>query len=179
MGPDYLRPKILIPENHRFSLEPTKAESLADLPWWELFRDPALQELTREALNNNYDLRIAAARVEEARAQIGIARSFLYPQINLGANGITQQVSRASEPSQTLTSDRTFRNLLLGFGLAWELDVFGRIRREAEAATGIFLATEQAQRGVYITLVADVAQSYFTLRELDLELEISPAHGQG
>ena len=110
--------------------------------------------------------------MEEARAQIGIARSFLYPQINLSANGSVQQVSRASEPPQTLTSDRTFRNLLLGFGLAWELDVFGRIRREAEAATGLFLATEQAQRGVYITLVADVAQSYFTLRELDLELEI-------
>ena len=65
-----------------------------------------LQELTREALQNNYDLRIAAARVEEARAQIGIARSFLYPQINLGANGSTQQVSRATEPSQTLASDR-------------------------------------------------------------------------
>jgi outer membrane protein, multidrug efflux system len=173
VGPDYLRPKILIPDTHRFSLEPTKAESLADLPWWELFRDPVLQELTREALNNNYDLRIAAARVEEARAQIGIARSFLYPQINLSANGNVQQVSRFSEPPQTLTSDRTFRNLVLGFGLAWELDVFGRIRREAEAATGIFLATEQAQRGVFITLVADVAQSYFTLRELDLELEIS------
>ena len=173
VGPDYLRPKILIPDTHRGSLEPARAESLADLPWWELFRDPALQELTREALNNNYDLRIAAARVEEARAQIGIARSFLYPQINLSANGSVQQVSRATEPSQTITADRTFRNLLLGFGLAWELDVFGRIRREAEAATGIFLATEQAQRGVYITLVADVAQSYFTLRELDLELEIA------
>ena len=173
LGPDYLRPKILIPDNHRFSPEPDKAESLADLPWWELFRDPTLQELTREALNNNYDLRIAAARVEEARSQIGIARSFLYPQINLSANGSVQQVSRASEPPQALGADRTYRNLLLGFGLAWELDVFGRIRREAEAATGIFLATEQAQRGVYITLVGDVAQSYFTLRELDLELEIS------
>ena len=173
LGPDYLRPKILVPDNHRGVVGAPAAESLADLPWWELFRDPALQELTREALNNNYDLRIAAARVEEARAQIGIARSFLYPQINLSANGSVQQVSRASEPPQTITSDRTFRNLLLGFGLAWELDVFGRIRREAEAATGLFLATEQAQRGVYITLVADVAQSYFTLRELDLELEIA------
>lgn len=173
LGPDYLRPKILIPDNHRGSLEPAKAESLADLPWWELFRDPALQELTREALNNNYDLRIAAARVEEARAQIGVARSFLYPQVDLSGGGSVQQVSRVSEPPQSITSDRTYRNWLLGFGLAWELDVFGRIRREAEAATGVFLATEQAQRGVLITLVADVAQSYFTLRELDLELEIS------
>ena len=135
LGPDYLRPKILIPDNHRFSLEPTQAESLADCPGGSCSDDPALQELTREALNNNYDLRIAAARVEEARAQIGIARSFLYPQINLSANGSVQQVSRASEPPQAFGADRTFRNLLLGFGLAWELDVFGRIRREAEAAT--------------------------------------------
>jgi outer membrane protein, multidrug efflux system len=173
LGPDYLRPKILIPDTYRGSLEPAKAESLADLPWWELFRDPALQELTREALNNNYDLHIAAARVEEARAQIGITRSFLYPQVNLNGIGNVQQVSKFSEPPQSFTSDRSFRNLLLGFSLAWELDVFGRIRREEEAATGVFFATEQARRGVLITLVADVAQSYFTLRELDLELEVA------
>ena len=173
LGPDYLRPKVLIPNDYRGALEPAKAESLADIPWWELFKDPVLQELTREALINNYDLQTAVARVEEARAQIGVARSFLYPQVNVNGGGIAQQVSRATEPSQTLTSThRNFQNWLLGFGLAWEFDVFGRIRREAESATGVFLATEQAQRGVYITLIADVAQSYFILRELDLELEI-------
>ena len=173
LGPDYLRPSFLIPDNHRGVIEPPKAESLADLPWWELFKDPMLQELTREALRSNYDLRTAAARVEEARALVGVTRSFLYPQINLSGGGSLQQASRVSEPPQTTTADRTYRNWLLGFGLAWELDVFGRIRREAEAATAVFLATEQAQRGVLITLIADVAQSYFTLRELDLELEIS------
>ena len=82
MGPDYLRPKVLIPNDYRGALEPAKAESLADIPWWELFKDPVLQELTREALSNNYDLQTAAARVEEARAQIGVVRSFLYPQVN-------------------------------------------------------------------------------------------------
>jgi multidrug efflux system outer membrane protein len=173
LGPDYLRPNVLVPDNHRGVVGAPAAESLADLPWWELFKDPTLQELTREALHNNYDLLTAAARVDEARAQIGFARSFLYPQVNLNAGGSVQQVSRASEPSQTIGGSRTFQNWLLGFGMAWELDVFGRIRREAEAATGVFLATEQAQRGVLISLVADVAQSYFTLRELDLELEIS------
>ena len=101
MGPDYLRPKVLIPNDYRGALEPAKAESLADIPWWELFKDPVLQELTREALINNYDLQTAAARVEEARAQIGVARSFLYPQVNLNGGGIAQQVSRASEPPQT------------------------------------------------------------------------------
>ena len=173
LGPDYLRPKLLIPDNHRGVAGAPAAESIADLPWWEVFKDPALQELTREALRNNYDLQTAAARVEEARFQIGVARSFLFPQVNVSGGGSAQQVSRLSEPPQAFGANRTFQNWLLGFGMAWELDVFGRIRREAEAATGVFLATEQAQRGVFITLVADVAQSYFILRELDLELEIS------
>ena len=173
LGPDYLRPRLLIPENHRGVVGAPAAESLADLPWWELFRDPVLQDLTRESLQQNFDLRIAVARVEQARAQVGVTRSFLFPQVNFNANGTLQQVSRASEPPQSLGTDRTFRNLLLGFGLAWEIDVFGRIRRETEAATAVYFATEQARRGVLITLVADVAQSYFILRELDLELEIS------
>ncbi len=173
LGPDYLRPKVLVPDNYRGVAGAPAAESIADLPWWEVFKDPTLQELTREALSNNYDLQTAVARVEEARTQIGIARSFLYPQVNVNGGGIAQQVSRLTEPSQTLTSThRNFQNWLWGFSLAWEFDVFGRIRREAESATGVFLATEQAQRGVYITLIADVAQSYFILRELDLELEI-------
>jgi len=173
VGPDYGRPPILVPANYRGVTGAPAAESFADLPWFEVFRDPVLQELVREALRSNYDLRIAAARVEEARAQIGIARSFLFPQLNFNGAGGAQQVSRATDPPQSFGGDRNFQNLLLGFSLAWELDVFGRIRRETEAATAIFLATEQAQRAVLITLVADVAQSYFTLRELDLELEIA------
>jgi len=173
VGPDYGRPPVLVPDNYRFAVAPATAESIADLPWWEVFRDPILQELVREALQNNYDLRIAAARVEEARANIGIVRSFLYPQINIQGAGGAQQVSRVTDPPQSFGADRNFQNILLGFGLAWELDVFGKIRREAEAATAVFLATEQAQRGVLITLVADVAQSYFILREFDLELEIA------
>jgi multidrug efflux system outer membrane protein len=138
-----------------------------------VFNDPVLQELTRETLRNNYDLRTAAARVEEARAQISVVRSFLYPQVNLNGGGNAQQVSLASDPPQTLTRSRSFQNWLAGFSMVWELDVFGRIRREAEAATATYFATEMDRRGVYITLVADVAQFYFDLRELDLELEIA------
>jgi multidrug efflux system outer membrane protein len=173
LGPDYLRPKILTPDNHRGIVGAPQAESIADIPWWELFKDPVLQELTRTALVNNYDLRAAAARVEEARAQIGITRSFLYPQLSFSGGASAEQVSRRTEPPQSFGANRTFQNWLMVFNMAWELDVFGRIRRESEAATGVFLATEQAQRGVLITLIADVAQSYFVLRELDLELEIS------
>ena len=173
LGPNYDRPQIVVPANHRGAQTTPTPESLADLPWWELFKDPVLQELTREALRNNYDLRTAAARVEEARAQVGIARSFLFPQLDLSGSGSVQQVSRINEPPQAISSDRTFRNWFLGFGLAWELDVFGRIRREEEAASATYLATDMARRGVLITLIGDVAQFYFTLRELDLELEVS------
>ena len=173
LGPDYLRPKVLTPENHRGVEGAVTTDSIADLPWWELFKDTTLQELTRQALRNNYDLRAAAARVEEARAQIGITRSFLYPQVDVRGSGTTQQVSRNSEPRQTLAPDRTFRNVSLALNMVWELDVFGKIRRETEAATATFIATDMARRGVYIALVADIAQNYFTLRELDLELEIA------
>jgi outer membrane protein, multidrug efflux system len=172
LGPDYVRPNVPIPGNHRGVVGTPAPESLADLPWWELFKDPVLQELTRESLRNNYDLRTAAARVEEARAQIGVVRSFLYPQVNFNGGGSAQQVSRVSEPPQAFGA-RSFQNWLVNFGLVWEIDVFGRIRREAEAASATYVATEMDRRGVYIALVADVAQFYFILRELDLELEIA------
>jgi multidrug efflux system outer membrane protein len=173
LGPNYSRPKIVTPENHRDAQTPAAAESLADVPWWELFKDPVLQELVREGLKNNYDLRAAAARVEEARAQIGVTKSFLYPQVGASVTGTTQQVSRKSEPPQNPTPDSTFRNLFAGLSVAWELDVFGKIRRQTEAATATYVATDMDRRGVYIALVGDVAQNYFTLRELDLELEIA------
>jgi outer membrane protein, multidrug efflux system len=171
LGPDYVRPNVPIPAIHRGVVGAPAPESLADLPWWELFKDPVLQELTREALNSNYDLRTAAARVEEARAQIGVVRSFLYPQVSFSGGGSAQQrLSRVSEPSG---AGRTLQNWLVTFNMVWEIDVFGRIRREAEAASATYLATEMDRRGVYIALVADIAQFYFILRELDLELEIS------
>ena len=173
LGPDYIRPALLIPSTHRGNVEPVRDESIADIPWWKLFQDPVLQELTRTALRNNYDLRTAAARVEEARAQIGIVRSPLYPQINVTSGGSTEQASRLSDPPQSFGASRTFQNWTAGFGMVWELDVFGRVRREAEAATATYYATEMDRRGVYISLVADVAQFYFNLRALDLELEIA------
>jgi multidrug efflux system outer membrane protein len=173
VGPDYQRPAIVIPENYRGLQGTPTPDSLADIPWWEIFKDPVIQELTREALRNNYDLRTAAARVEEARAQIGVARSSLYPQLSLNGGGSAEQVSRASDPPESFGANRNFQNWLAGFSMVWEIDVFGRIRRGAEAASAVYFASEMDRRGVYITLVADVAQFYFELRELDLELEIA------
>jgi multidrug efflux system outer membrane protein len=172
VGPDYNRPSLIVPDSHR-GQQAVSAESLADIPWWELFKDPVLQDLIREALRNNYDLRTAAARVQDARAQIGVARSFLYPQVDVRGGGSAEQVSRASDPPESVGANRNFHNWIAGFGMAWEFDVFGRIRRQAESASAIYYASEMDRRAVYITLVADIAQFYFDLRELDLELEIS------
>src|SRR5688572_8001945 len=124
VGPNYRRPAIVAPDNHRGAVEPAKSESLADIPWWELFKDPVLQDLTREALRNNYDLRTAAARVEEARAGIGVSRSFFYPQLSLNGGGSAEQVSRSSDPSQSLGASRSFQNWFGSFAMSWDFDVF-------------------------------------------------------
>jgi len=174
LGPRYERPVIPAPENHRGLADPAAEESLADVPWWELFQDTALQELIRQSLVANFDVRIAAARVEEARARAGVAKSFLFPEVNLSGGLGVRQVSRLTEPPEDNGQpDREFSNYDLGIGLSWEIDLFGRIRRETEAATAIFVASEEARRGVLIALVSDVAGSYFVLRTLDLELEIA------
>ncbi len=145
---------------------PAQGESLADAPWWQIFDDPALQALIREAIGNNLDLRAAAARVEQARAQAGIARSFLYPQVDGTASYTLQQNSGTAEGDMQ-------QGGIFGFQLSWELDLFGRIRRQTEAAIAQMLASEQGRRGVLVTLVGDVATTYFLLRELDLDLQIA------
>jgi len=152
------------PPQYRFTDGTTEAESLADLPWWQVFDDPALQALVREAIANNLDLRAALARVERARAHAGIAKSFLYPQVD----GTATYTAR-----QNAGGDGVQHNVVYGFQLSWELDLFGRIRREKESAFAVLLATEQARRGVLVTLVGDVASNYFLLRELDAELAIA------
>jgi len=172
LGPKYQRPEVPTPPAHRGAAP--ESESLANLPWWELFQDPALQDLIRESLKGNFDLRIAAARVEEVRALAGISKSFLYPEVNVTAGYSVGQLSTRSDPPQAENGgDRRYQNWDAGFALSWEIDLFGRIRREHEAAVARFLASEESQRGVLVTLVADVASTYFTLRNLDLQLEIA------
>jgi multidrug efflux system outer membrane protein len=128
-----------------------------------------LQALIKEALSGgNLDLRIAVARVEEARARAGIARSFLYPEVNV-TGGYTARGASSSEDED----DTTTQSGSAGFRLSWEIDLFGRLRRERDAATAIALATEQARRGVIVTLIGDIAANYFLLRELDLQLLIA------
>ena len=172
VGPNYARPQMPVPAEHRFIQNTTQAASLADLTWWQVFDDATLQGLIKEALTNNLDVQAAVARVEEARAQAGIAKSFLYPRVDGVA---TFDVRQATDSSPTIIGDNddTQHSRSYGFQLAWEIDLFGRVRRLHEAALARVLASEQGRRGVLVTLVGDVASNYFLLRELDLQLDIA------
>jgi outer membrane protein, multidrug efflux system len=173
VGPDYKRPQMPAPAQYRFVDGQAEAQSMADLPWWQVFGDPTLQVLVREAVTNNLDVRVALARVEAARARAGIAKSFLYPQVDGVAGYTARQASNTPVTPENPDGSSVNQSGEYGFRLSWELDVFGRLRRQNEAAYAIFLATEQARRGVLVTLVGDVSTSYFLLRELDVQLQIA------
>jgi multidrug efflux system outer membrane protein len=174
LGPNYTRPNIPAPPQFRGS-DPTAGQAnLAETKWADLFQDDALKQLVNTALNQNHDLRIAADRVLEARAQYKITFAGELPGID--ATGSFNEVrpsrigaNRFIPPGIGLDSSYT----AAAFTLNWELDFFGRLRRMTEAAKAQYLATEEGRRGVQTTLIADVMTSYFTLRELDAELEIA------
>jgi multidrug efflux system outer membrane protein len=168
VGPNYHRPTVQTPTNFRDLQEnpqvQAQAASFADLPWWQVFQDPKLQELIRTALKQNYDLQIATERINAARGQLAITRSSLFPQVRAGADfeGGKDATTRAKYNFLTLAADATF-----------QLDFFGRLRRANEAARAELLATEDARQTVVLTLVSDVASDYFALLQLDLQLQIT------
>jgi len=178
VGPNYKRPSIPTPQSFRApdSLPAAQAESLADLKWFEVFKDEQLQALIRHALERNYDLRDAAARVEEAHAGLGITRSNQYPNFGSGASIEINRISRdgaTAIPSRFLPSqNRNFGTAALEL-LSFEIDIWGKLRRATEAARANLLSSEENRKAVITTLVSDVATAYLTLRELDYELEIS------
>jgi multidrug efflux system outer membrane protein len=163
VGPEYHRPNL--PEVATYQQEFEKGASIANLPWWELFQDSVLQELIREALKSNRSLRATLARVEEARANLGIVRASLFPMVNYGGEGKLEQTLKSGE---TLSSSAT-----LGLDVSYQVDWWGRIHRANEAALQQLLATEEAYRNAVITLVADVAGAYLVLRDIDNRLLIS------
>lgn len=169
IGPNYERPKDL-PDAPAFRGDETEAEQsfVEELPWWQIFDDPALVDLTQTALANNRDLAVAAARVEQARYFVGVARSDLFPQL-----GYDVEAGR-SEGSENINGLGRTDNLFVGaVNLAWEIDLWGRIRRATQAARAELMATEAFERGVRLSLIAGVASAYFELRELDRELAIA------
>ena len=171
LGPNYARPEMPNPQQFRF-VEGAQAESLADAPWFQVFDDPALQAIIKEAIASNLDLRAAVARVEEMRARAGVAKSFLYPQVD-GVANYSARGATSGQPDDGDDEDTFHQSGMYGFQLSWELDLFGKLRRQQEAALALALASEQARRGVMVTLVGDVASSYFLLRELDVQLLIA------
>jgi multidrug efflux system outer membrane protein len=174
MGPNYQRPKLATPPTFRGADATANQASLADTKWSDLFQDPVLTELVTIALRQNYDIRIAAERVLQARAQLGITRSELLPTLDADGRFSANRNSRIGANQLLPRSTNTDVSYTqAGFSLSWELDIWGRIRRLNESARAQYLASEEARRGVTTTLVADVTTGYFALRELDLELEIA------
>ena len=174
-GADYTRPVVEVPSAHRGDTPAAAGTaSLGDVAWTEVFRDEALTRLISSALERNFDLRVATERVLQARAAFRITRSDQFPAVDAS---LGLQAAR-SAPAGALGVvppgiDTEVAYTQVGFSLGWELDVWGRLRRLTEAARAQYLATENARRGVITTLIGDVAETYLTLRALDLELEIA------
>jgi outer membrane protein, multidrug efflux system len=171
VGPDYKRPDVRAPEAFR-DQTPQGAASLADLAWWDVYQDPRLKELIGAALANGFDPRIAAARVEESAAVAAQVHGQLFPGVGYAGSADRGKNSLLGEPF-TEGGGSTANGFDAYFGAAWELDLWGRVRRLDEAARAQYLATEEARRGVLLSLVSDVAQAYYELLELDDELTIA------
>jgi multidrug efflux system outer membrane protein len=169
VGPNYKRPKTGIPEVFRGQTE-LATNSLAELPWWQVFKDEPLQGLIRAALTNNYDLRIAVTRVEQARAIADEARAGFFPQVNY--QGIAGRGKNAANGTPTI-NPKTSDIFAAAGNASWEIDLWGRIRRLNESARAQFLATREAQRNVRISIISQTAQAYFQLLALDAELQIA------
>ena len=172
VGPNYKRPSVNAPDTYRGltaeEAAKTESASLGDQKWWEVFQDERLQDLIRTALQQNYDVRIAANRILQAQAQLGITRANQLPTIASGAEATNQRLPQ----SRSLPAFDTSANQV-NLSLHWELDFWGRFRRATQAARANLLASQWARQAVISSLVSNVATAYFQLRELDLELEIS------
>jgi multidrug efflux system outer membrane protein len=174
MGPNYKRPSIAMPEQFRAAQVPAQAaDSIAETKWSELFPDDNLRQIVSTALENNFDLRAAAERVQQARAQLGIVRANQFPFFNGQAQwNATRASTLGSLPFIAEGTDLKFAYTQAGVGASWDLDLWGRLRRLTESARAQYLATEENRLALRVSLVGDVMNTYFTLLEQDLELEI-------
>lgn len=170
VGPDYERPAVETPEEWREGLK--GAVSLAETPWWELYKDEALVQMIRSALEANPDVLLALERVTEARARAGFVRADLYPRLDAGASAGS---SKLSEEVLSLPSvkDPKYQHYEVFGALSWELDLWGRIRRGIEAEEALVFAAEEERRAVVVSVVAEVARVYLELRDLDARIELS------
>jgi outer membrane protein, multidrug efflux system len=173
VGPNYQRPAVQTPDAWRIDLP--KAEEVVNTKWWEQFGDPVLNQLIETALRDNLDVRVAAARVDQFIGLLRSSRAQALPQIGYGADVSRSRASQVGQPPLPSGVNPEF-NLYQGtLAASWQIDLFGRVRRLNEAAQAQVYASEQAQRGVVLSLVAGVANSYITLRGLDRQREIAVA----
>ncbi|HHQ48112.1 MAG TPA: efflux transporter outer membrane subunit, partial [Acidobacteria bacterium] len=172
VGPDYEKPETKTPEQWQQSIlerDPALVPAPGEIEqWWKILGDPVLDRLIEEAGRSNYDLRIAIARVQEAREFIGVVSGEAYPQVGASANASR---SRISENQLPLPDGQTHNSFDVGIGASWELDVFGRIRRSVEAATAEYQATEEDRNDVLISVYAQVGRSYVALRTAQARLD--------
>ncbi len=173
VGPNYKRPTINAPTAYRGAGSPSlpSTESFGNEKWWQLFQDPVLQQLIHTALQQNYDVQIAASRILQAQAQLGITRADQFPMVNAGANAFTERNPKISSAFPAYEANAGEIN----FSAIWNLDFWGKYRRQTEAARATLLATEWGRQAVVSSVVSSVATAYFQLRELDSALEISKA----
>jgi outer membrane protein, multidrug efflux system len=171
VGPNYKRPAVDVPTDYRAAMpaQLATAASLGNEKWWEVYQDPVLAQLIHAALQQNYDARIAATRVLEAQAQLGITRASQFPSASVGGDIFSQQNAKVSNqfPSYQVNAGQ------LNLSVIWNLDFWGKYRRQTEEARAQVLATQWGQQAVISSLVANVATAYFQLRALDSELEIA------
>jgi NodT family efflux transporter outer membrane factor (OMF) lipoprotein len=175
VGPNYKRPQLALPGDFRGapSAGPEAAGSIADTKWQELFPDPILNQMVSTALAHNFDLLIAAERVEQARSQLGITRANQYPFLDGQASFTGERSSTVANFPVPAGTKLSASYTTLGAALSWELDIWGRLRRLTEASRARYLASEEGRRAVSVSLVSEVMEAYFQLLEQDLELEIS------
>ncbi len=171
VGPDYVRPPLDAPAGWRLSDQ--DARDLANTAWWEQFADPVLNDLVATALRENRDLMIASARVEQFAGNYGFVRSGLFPQ--LGASADARRQRDVGAVVLGAGQGNTFSTYNVVLNASWEIDIWGRIRRQTEAARAQLLASEEGRRGVILSLVGSVAGAYVNLRDLDRQLEIARA----
>jgi len=171
VGPNYKRPTVNVPTEYRDGTPSPTApgSSLGNEKWWDVYQDPVLADLIHTALQQNYDVRIAAARVLEAQAQLGITRANQFPSASVGADIYSQRNAKVSSvlPGYEVNAGQ------LNLSVIWNLDFWGKYRRQTEEARAQLLATKWGQQAVVSSLVANVATAYFQLRALDSQLEIS------
>jgi len=174
VGPDYQRPQVDMPQTWR--VEDKTAQAITNTSWWEQYDDPVLNELVQSGLQENKDIKIATARIEQFLGLYTTTRAALFPQIGAGTDASRQRVSQDAGPAPIENTPNTFpsfNNFSLFLNASWEIDLWGKLRRATEAARANLLSTEEARKSVILTLVTAVTNSYINLRDLDKQLEVT------